>query len=426
MASANVGNILISQRMRWITRRAILRGGLSLLALPLVAACSQPAATPATTQAPAAPATPAPNADKPAAATSTPAAVPAAAATTLPAPAAAATSAPVTVAPAVAKGGKIRIGAAMRTQMEPRWQYEIDIMSALAKEQNVDLLVQWANDDVSAQASQVENLLSQGINCLIIVAVDSNIAATFVDNAHKSNVPVISYDIGILNAAVDYYTTRDNKQAAQLQVNGGLKFSSEGNWVLVKGDTVNNAAHDQDTTWHAALQPYVDSGKIKIVSEQWNKSWTAESALKQAENALTANNNDVKVFLTGNDDMATGVAQAIKAQNLGGKVYISGLDAGKANDQLVVQGIQTMTVWTKIDDMARSAFKAATDLAQGQKPQFDTMTNNGKADVPTKLIDSVEVNKDNMCEFITKVAPKGWISAQDVYVDGNIPATCKV
>ncbi len=344
-----------------------------------------------------------------------------------PAAPSAATAAPQagTGSAAAKPGERIIVGLAMKTQVQPRWQFEVNIMQEKAKDMGVDLLVQWANDDISKQASQVENLLSQGAKVLIIVPVDDKTAGSFVEKAHAAKVPVISYDIGIQNADVDYFTTRDNHKVGKLQAEGALQAAPTGNYVLVKGDQANNVARELVESWDVVLKPQIDSGKIKVVSDQWNKDWLPDGALKQAENALTANNNDVKAFVTANDGMASGVAQAIRAQNLAGKTYLSGLDVDKANAQLIVEGTQTLSVWTKIDEMAVAALQAAVALAKGEKPQADTTTNNGKANVPTKLIDVVAVNKENMCEFITKISPKGWVSADEVYKNTAAPANCK-
>lgn len=318
----------------------------------------------------------------------------------------------------------IKIGVAMKTQVQPRWQFEVDIMQQKADEMGIELLVQWANDDSAKQTSQVENLLSQGVQALIIVPVDDQIAASMVDSAHASDVPVVSYDIGIQNADVDYFTTRDNYKVGELQSQGALEFAPEGKYGLIKGDQANNVAREIAQAWSDVLGPVEADGTIEIVVDQWHAGWSPEDALKTAENALTANNNDIAAFVTANDGMAGGVVQALSAQGLAGDVYVSGLDVDIPNAQLIVEGKQTMSVWTRIDDMAVAALDAAVALAKGETPPSDTTTNNGKIDVPTKLIDVVAITADNMCEFITEIAPPGWISVEDVYVNVDPPVGC--
>jgi D-xylose transport system substrate-binding protein len=324
----------------------------------------------------------------------------------------------------------IKIGVAMRTQTQPRWQFDVASMQDAAKQiGNVELLVQWAADDPSAQASQVENLLSQGISALIVVPVDDKAALPLVAKAHQAQVPILTYDIGIPNSDVDYYLTRDNVKMATLQVEGALKAAPPSktnppNYVLIKGDPDNNVARDEDTVYHKVLDPLVADGSVKIVADQWHKNWSGELALATAEAALAAQNDNVQAFVTANDSTAVGVAQALKARKLAGKVYVSGLDADVTNDRLIIEGTQTMSVWTRIDLMGAHATIAATYLAEKMTPPADGTINNGKKDVPSALVEVMSVTKDNMCDWITKIAPKGWVTIKDVYGTTAPPANC--
>ena len=119
-----------------------------------------------------------------------------------------------------------------------------------------------------------------------------------------------------------------------------------------------------------------------------------------------------------------GVAQALKARNLAGKVYLSGLDADPANLRLIADGVQTMSVWTDLDAQGAAAVKAAMALARKQKPSIATSAVDiGAGPVPTHLVNVVAVTRDNLCKFVTKDAPKGWVTVEQVYPDGA--ASCK-
>src|SRR5437879_2992234 len=103
------------------------------------------------------------------------------------------------------------IGVAMKTETQPRWRFDLASMQKEAKVMGAKLLVQWANDDPLKQDLQVENLLSQGVQALIIVPVDDKAARSLVKKAHDFDVPIIAYDVAIPNSAVDYFVTRDNR-----------------------------------------------------------------------------------------------------------------------------------------------------------------------------------------------------------------------
>ena len=320
---------------------------------------------------------------------------------------------------AVAKD--ITIAVAMKTQLQRRWEFDARAMRAEAEKLGVKLIFQFANDNPTVQASQVENLLSQGPDALIIVPVDSKAAGALVDKAHDQNVPVIAYDIGIGTAAVDYFICRDNPKVGELQATAAKHMSPNGVYALIKGDPANDVAQIISKTLDRTLVPDHD---IKIVYNQFTTNWDPRLALSNAENVLSAQNDKVDAFVVSNDGMASGVAQAIQGRGLAGKVFLSGLDAEPANLQLIAGDVQTMTVWTDLDEEGSSAVRAAVALAKKVKPDVATvMFDAGAGAVPTHLVGVTEINKANLCEFVTKLAPQGWVTREQVY--GANPSACK-
>jgi D-xylose transport system substrate-binding protein len=309
--------------------------------------------------------------------------------------------------------GKARAGkticVAMKTQLQRRWTFDYKAMSAEAKRLGDKTIVQWANDDPAKQASQVESLLSQGCDSMIIVPVDDKAAATLVAKAKAQKVPVVSYDILIQSKDLAFFVERNNGLVGRLQALAALRFSKgKGNFAIIKGDAANSVARDISVNVAKTLK-----GKtgIKIVYNQFTKNWDPKTALSVAEDVLSRYKDNVAAFVTSNDGMATGVAQALKERNLVGKVFVSGLDADPANLQLIAQGAQTMSVWTPIDQQGKLAAAAAHDLANGKKPPAAAKIGG----IPTAFVKVVEVNKANLCRYITKIAPKGWVKVTEVF-----------
>jgi len=139
---------------------------------------------------------------------------------------------------------------------------------------------------------------------------------------------------------------------------------------------------------------------------------------------LSAQDDKIAAFVTSNDGMATGVAQAAEGRNLAGKIFISGLDADTASLRLIAQGIQTMTVWTDLKEMDQAAIDAAAALALGKTPTVSSVVvDDGAGEYPTHRVPVFAIDKDNLCEFVNKLAPEGWVSAKDVWPDN--PNVCK-
>jgi D-xylose transport system substrate-binding protein len=326
-----------------------------------------------------------------------------------------------TAPPCAAAAKDITIAVAMKTQVQRRWAFDAEAMKAEAKKLGVTLIFQWANDNPATQTSQVENLLSQNPSALILVPVDTTAAGRIVNEAHQQNVPVVGYDIGISTAKVDLSVVRNNPLVGVLQAEGALKMAPKGVYALIKGDPGNDVAQMLAKSYDKVLSGKPD---IKIVFNQFVRNWDPKTALADAEDVLSAQNDHVNAFVTSNDGMATGVGQAIKGRHLEGKVYLSGLDADPSNLQLIAQGVQTMTVWTDLTEEGTTAVAGAVDLAKHQKFGFSTeMQSAGAGPVPTHLVKVSEVNKDNLCDFITKLAPAGWVTRKEVFPEN--PNACK-
>ena len=277
------------------------------------------------------------------------------------------------------------------------------------------VLVQAANNDATLQNSQAENLLTQGVSVLVVVANNAKTAATIVESAHRAGVPVVAYDRLILDSDLDVYVSFDAVRVGEQQADYLVKRKPKGRYVLIGGSPIDNNARLVRDGQMNVLKPYVDRGDIQIVAEQWAKDWQPVEALKIMENALTRNQNQVDAVVTSNDGTAGGAIQALAEQKLTGQVLVSGQDAELGACQRIVAGTQSMTVYKPIRELAKRAAEIAIALGQKQAlPAGGQTIPNGKKDVPAFLIDPVQVDKDNLAATVVK---DGWQKLEDVYKD---------
>lgn len=319
--------------------------------------------------------------------------------------------------PATGEGGakKITIGFSMDTLKEERWQRDRDLFVAKAEEMGARVLVQAANGDDALQNSQAENLLTQGVDVLLVAPHNGKTAAVIVESAHKAGVPVIAYDRLINDSDLDLYISFDNVGVGEMQANYLVQRKPAGNYVLIGGAPTDNNALLFRKGQMNVLQPLVDKGAIKIISNQWAKDWQAVEALKIMENALTRSNNQVDAVVASNDGVAGGAIQALAEQKLAGKVLVSGQDAELAACQRIVTGTQSMTVYKPIKLLAHKAAEVAMRLARKQPHGEATKPlGNGKIDVPSILLLPVAVDKDNMA---ATVIADGYHKLEQVYRD---------
>ena len=271
-------------------------------------------------------------------------------------------------------------------------------VAAHAKEVKIGMkvFVQSANGNEETQMSQIENMINRGVDVLVIIPYNGQVLSNVVKEAKQEGIKVLAYDRMINDADIDFYISFDNEKVGELQAKALVDIVPQGNYFLMGGSPVDNNAKLFRAGQMKVLKPYVDSGKIKVVGDQWVDGWLPENALKIMENALTANNNKIDAVVASNDATAGGAIQALSAQGLSGKVAISGQDADLAGIKRIAAGTQTMTVYKPITLLANTAAEIAVELGNGQEPKADTTLNNGLKDVPSRLLTPIDVNKNNI------------------------------
>jgi D-xylose transport system substrate-binding protein len=315
--------------------------------------------------------------------------------------------------------GKIKIGFSMATLKEERWVRDRDAFEARCRQLNVECVITVADSRADKQANDVENLLTQGINVLVIAPQDATQAASMVDKAKAQNVPVISYDRLINSDKLDLYVSHQVPVIGRKIAEYALQRVPRGNYIMVYGASTDNNAVIMKKEQLAVLQPAIDSKDITIKADQFITDWRPEEALKMVENALTQHADDIQAVVVSNDGMAGGVISALEKRGLAGKVLVTGQDAQKDALQHIAEGKQSMTVYKPIIPLANAAVDAAVKLAKREalteaKPFRND--NIGK-EIPAILLEIVAVDKDNLMSTVIK---DGYAKYEDVYA--NVPA----
>ncbi len=301
------------------------------------------------------------------------------------------------------KSGPVRIGFSMDTLKEERWQRDKALVEQRAREVGATIEVQVANGDDAAQTKQCENMLTSGVNVLIVAPHNGEIAASIVEAAHRQGVPVIAYDRLIKNSDVDLYVSHQVEKMGEMQGEYALKRVPKGNYILIGGAPTDNNALLLRKGQMNVLKPAVDRGDVKIISDQFAKDWKPEEALRITEDALTRTNNDIQAVVASNDGTAGGAISALEQAKLGGgKVLVTGQDAQLDAVQRIAEGRQTMTIYKPIQPLAFSAVDSAIKLAKKEAVNAPDRINNGKLDVPSILHEPMAVDKENLMSTIIK------------------------
>jgi D-xylose transport system substrate-binding protein len=338
-----------------------------------------------------------------------------------------------TPTPAASTGGsgKIKVGLSFSDYATERWPVEAAQMTQLLQKDGYEVITQEADHDVKLQSDQIDNMVAQGVKGLIVIAEDGAAAATPVDKAVAAGVKVIAYDRLIKTDKISAYLSFDNVEVGKQEALGVMKalgLPGSTTWtkdnpakvVLSGGSPTDNNAVLVRQGQMSVIQPFIDSGVIKVVADQWVDNWDPAKAESMMENILTAQQNKIDAVVASNDGTALGELQAMAAQGLAGKVPISGQDATADGCNSIVKGQQTVSVFKDTRLLAPKAVDMIDALIKGQTPsgltQFALATLTGDktltGNIQAAFLPVVQVTKDNVYDVVVK---SGFQSYDNVY-----------
>jgi putative multiple sugar transport system substrate-binding protein len=335
-------------------------------------------------------------------------------------------------APALAQD-KGTIGIAMPTKSSARWISDGNSMVEQFTAAGYATDLQYAEDDIPNQLAQIENMITKGVNVLVIAAIDGTTLSNALENAQAAGIKVIAYDRLIRESGnVDYYATFDNFQVGVLQANSlvaGLKerFPDVKPWnvELFGGSPDDNNAFFFYDGAMSVLQPMIDAGEIAIPSGQMGMDqvgtlrWDGAVAQARMDNLLSANYTDKTLHgaLSPYDGLSIGILSSLKGVGYGSgdmaMPIVTGQDAEVQSIKSIIAGEQYSTVFKDTRELARVTVGMVDAMAQGKEPEInDTTTyDNGVKVVPSYLLVPVPVDATN---YQAVVVDSGYIKAEDL------------
>lgn len=287
-----------------------------------------------------------------------------------------------------------KIGFILSTMQEERYQRDKAKFEETIKKLGGQVVFASCNNNEQTQAAMVDNLLSQGVKALVIQPVNGDTAAGLVKQAKADGVPIVDYDRLVRNAPIDYYVTEDSEKVGELQAEAAIRATGgKGNYVLLMGQAGHSVAEGRT---RGVMKVLAKHPQVKVVIKQYHDAWSPSRAMATMEDALTRYKNNIQAVIANNSGMAHGAIQALAEQKLTGKVFVAGADADLTAIRDIVAGKQQFEVFISITDMAERAAKAAYALATGQKPQSDTVTDNGFGKIATTNTPVYAVTKQNI------------------------------
>jgi len=291
----------------------------------------------------------------------------------------------------------VSVGFMLHALDKERWESDRDFFVNKVRELGGTVTVVEAGNVAETQLEQARKLLAEGVSVLVVVPVDQFAAAQIVEEAHKKNVPVISYDRLILNCDLDYYVSTDNVEIGELQASYLTTIKPAGKFALIGGAKSDHNSQFLYLGHMNVLAPLIEKGDVNVVLNTFTESWEENEGYAIARDFLVKPDSQPDAFIAGNDAIAIGVIKALDEAGIAGNVLVAGMDADLANLQEIVKGNQTCTVYKPIEKMATAAAEIAMKLGKGEECErsFQTVSNGNKL-VPSYLFNGVVVNKQNL------------------------------
>ena len=308
------------------------------------------------------------------------------------------------------------VGIAMPTKSAERWIADGDNMVKQLEEKGYKTDLQYGEDKVENQVAQIENMITKGVDILVIASIDGSALTDVLDKANKEGIEVIAYDRLLMNSEnVDYYATFDNfsvgvLQASYIEEALGLKDGKGPfNIELFGGSPDDNNALINYNGVLSVLQPYFDSGQLIVPSGQTKFNqiatlrWDGSTAQARMDNLLSANYTDKKLdaVLSPYDPIGLGIISSLKGVGYGSGdkpiPVVTGQDATIAGVKSIIAGEQTQTVFKDTRTLAKNTIEMIEAITNNKDvPVNDKETyDNGVKVVPTYLANPISVTKEN-------------------------------
>jgi len=325
------------------------------------------------------------------------------------------------------------VGISMPTKTSTRWISDGESMVKSFESLGYATDLQFADNDIQNQLSQIENMVTKGAKVLVIAAIDGTTMSDVLQKAHDQGTLVISYDRLITKTPnVDYYATFDNFgvgviQGTQLVEGLGLKDGATGpfNVELFGGSPDDtNAFYFYDGAM-SVIQPYIDGGQIVIPSGQMGMDkvgtlrWLAATAQARMDNLLSAYYTDKRVdgVLSPYDGLSIGILSSLKGVGYctpeQACPIVTGQDAEVASVKSIIAGEQTYTVFKDTRQLAAQTAKMVDQALKGETVDVnDTTTyDNGVKVVPSYLLTPISIDINN---YQKELVDTGYIKAEDL------------
>ena len=306
---------------------------------------------------------------------------------------------------------QFKVGFLVPTLESNRYVKESGYFEEKIKEFGGQVIIKDAERDESKQYQQALELIDEGVDILVINAVNANTSAAIIRDAHKKGIKVVAYDRLIKNCELDFFITFDGEKVGEFIAQYMVDHVPQGNYVLLNGDKGDENAIIFQNGALKVLQPNIDSKKINLIYKGYMEDWLGSNAAFYTDKILEFSNLEVNVIISMYDGLTDGIVSVLKDRNLAGKILVTGQDAEIAACNRIMIGEQAMTIYKPGKALAYKCAEIVRLLIKNEKISDLRYVNNGRIEVPSIILDPIAVDKNNM---LTTVVADGFLSMDEI------------
>jgi inositol transport system substrate-binding protein len=237
-----------------------------------------------------------------------------------------------------------------------------------ARKSGVDQVHVDAQGDTSKEASDLRDVVTRGVDGIVIEPVDEQASAAVIDDLVAEKVPVVTFCSVVKGTAKPTIHYGANQEAVGRAMADALekKFPNGAKFIFLDGEPGSGSAVLRAKGFFDAIENEKD--KYQVVARQTAK-WQRPEGLRVTQNILTSLGYQPDAIVSANDDMALGAIEALRTENVpAAKVAVIGCDAMPDALNAVKDGWMYATVDQRLGGQVRTALDAMTAFLRDKKP----------------------------------------------------------
>ncbi|MFJ3985446.1 sugar ABC transporter substrate-binding protein [Streptomyces fungicidicus] len=275
------------------------------------------------------------------------------------------------------------------------------------------------------QSEQFGKLVADGVDAILVNAVDSAAIAPDVEKAKEAGIPVIAYD-RLAEGPIDAYVSHDNELVGQVQgraIVNALGEDAETSKVVV----MHGPPSDPNTALFRKGALGELDGHVDITQSYDTRKWLPEVAADNMRKAVKeVGAGDIAAVYSANDGMAGAVIEVLEDAGVTDLPPVTGQDADLAAVRRIVAGKQYMTVYKPFMLEATGAADMAVAKVQERSIQFDALARDlvdspTRKDIPAMLVPVVALTRENI---EATVIQDGVYTAEEICAPAALAADC--